>query len=110
MVNAELGAPQPGEVAFGLIGASAVIGLELDRVVDAPRIVGGMEPVPMSGFVCMDSRAGRDVFPDHRKRIALARHNPNPCPALPLAGDDDNLPIITVLAATICAAVFWSKS
>jgi hypothetical protein len=42
MVDAELAAAQSGKIAFGLIGASAVLALELDRVIDPLHWITGM--------------------------------------------------------------------
>jgi hypothetical protein len=72
VVNAEFGAPKPGEVALRLIGACAVISLELARVVDPPHRKGRMQDVPSAGFVGMDFGSIRHGSPDRRDRFALA--------------------------------------
>ena len=46
MVLADLRAPQPGEKQLGLVRARAVSGLELDRMVDPPHVVGRMQTIP----------------------------------------------------------------
>jgi hypothetical protein len=80
MVNAELSAPEPGELAFRLVRAGAVIGLELDRVIDPLHREGRMQDVPCARFVGMNFGSVRHGSADCGNRVALPRHYP--CPRL----------------------------
>jgi hypothetical protein len=46
VVLADLGPAQAGEERLGLVGVHTLV-MERDRVVDAPRVVVGVQPVPM---------------------------------------------------------------
>src|SRR5437763_12618569 len=91
MVLAELRAAQPGEIAFRLIGASAIRAHELDTVIDPAHVVSRDQPIPSAAFVGMDHGAGSDPLTDHRNRLALARDNPRDHAPAALASDGDNL-------------------
>ena len=93
MVNAHLGAAQPGEIAFRLVRAGAVIGHVFDRMVDALHREAGVQDVPGRAFVGMHGRSRRDMLADHRDCIGLAINDPRPRIAAALAGDNHNLPL-----------------
>src|ERR1700719_1932074 len=59
VVDTELAPAQSGEIAFGLIGASSVLALELDRVIDPLHWIGGMQDVPRARFVGMNLSSAR---------------------------------------------------
>ncbi len=71
---AHFGATKAGEVAFRLVGTSA-IPRERNRVVDPTHLVMGVQRVPAARLVGMDDAAHGDDLPDQRHAIGLARYD-----------------------------------
>ena len=90
VVRAGFHAAQAAKVAFGLVGANALI-LERNRVIDAARIPSGEQCIPTCAFVGMDGGEGADMIADVRNGIAHMGNNERERTALALAHDNDAL-------------------
>ena len=65
VMGADFGAAQTAKEAFRQVRAA--IGVRLGfRVIDALRVIRGMEGVPVRGFVRIDRAAGGDTVMQHR--------------------------------------------
>ncbi len=86
MVLADLGSTKTAEIAFGLVGAGTLIG-EREAVVDALRLVMGVQDIPGRRLVGLDRRAalvdvvyhvgGIVLLVDHERQgapLALTHH------------------------------------
>lgn len=70
MVRPNFGTAKAAEIAFGLIGADALVH-EANTVIDAPRIPTGVKRIPTCAFVGVDGRECPDVIANERHRIAF---------------------------------------
>src|SRR5690348_15396553 len=113
VVDTELATAQSGEIAFGFIGASAILALKLDRVIDPFHWITGMEDIPRARFVGVNLGSARDVLADHRNRIALPTDNPRDRSAEAALASDNHDLAVAVLAAllpAICKSVRWANA
>ena len=102
-MDTKLATTQSGEITFGLIGASAVLALELDRVIDPLHWITGMEDIPRARFVGVNLGSARDVLTDHRDRIAFPTNNPRDRSAKGALARDNHDLAVAVLSALLPA-------
>src|SRR5208337_5540303 len=68
VVLTDLGAPQPGDIAFGLVRAGAILAVSF-AMIDPLHVKAGMEFVPRSGLVGVDSAASGDTTANDRNGL-----------------------------------------
>lgn len=74
MMLADLGAAQPGEIAFRLIGTGTIHAVGA-TVVDASHLVPRVKIIPGARLVGMDDTASGDTLPDDRHGLGFSRRD-----------------------------------
>src|SRR5260370_2740605 len=73
MMDAILSAAQAAEIALRLIAADSIVSHVFLTMVDPPRVIGRVEPLPSARFVGLDDGAGLDVSAYQLPHRALSR-------------------------------------
>src|SRR5208283_2872369 len=99
VVLADLGAPQPGDIAFRLVRAGAILGVSF-AMIDPLHVKARMKFVPRSGLVGVDSAASGDATANDRNGLGLMFHHCRQGRAASLAHHHNT----TALAALVLAS------
>lgn len=89
VVDADLGAAQTREVAFGLVSAGLIVRVGF-AVVDALGQESGVQRIPMNGFVGMDHAAGRNTAGNRCQRSVPGQPTVRTMPS-PIEGSAENI-------------------
>src|SRR5271166_3454706 len=95
----DLGTPQPGDIAFRLVRAGAILAVSF-AMIDPLHVKAGIEFVPRSGLVGVDSAASGDTTANDRNGLDLMFHHGRNGRAAPLAHHHNT----TALAALVLAS------
>ena len=95
----DLGTPQPGDIAFRRVRAGAILAVSF-AMIDPLHVKAGMEFVPRSGLVGVDSAASGDAPANDRDGLDLMFHHCRHGRAAPLAHHHNT----TALAALVLAS------